>query len=74
MRPGGRIVIGDVAFGNRTQHDSVRAQYRKQWDDSEHYWIADEGLAAAAQGGIAGRWTDVSFCAGVFDFDAPSAQ
>jgi putative AdoMet-dependent methyltransferase len=67
--PGGRIVVGDVAFATRCELERSRAAWREEWDDSEHYWAADEALDAASRAGLRGRWTAISACAGVFVFD-----
>ena len=68
LAPGGRIVIGDVAFATRADHDAARIRWSDRWDHDEHYWAADEALAAAAEAGLDGSWKAMSRCAGVFIF------
>lgn len=63
LAPGGRIVIGDVAFPNRQALEEAGANH---WDEDEHYWEADEAIAACKAAGLAATYTQVSPCAGVF--------
>ncbi|MBN1372758.1 MAG: class I SAM-dependent methyltransferase [Anaerolineaceae bacterium] len=67
LAPGGRLVIGDVSFGNAKERDSLKLQLGDEWED-EYYWLADETSAAFAKQGIQTTYLQVSFCAGVFEF------
>jgi len=69
LRTGGRIVIGDVAFSTRDEHDVARQRWSDRWDSDEHYWIADEAINAARGAGLAVKWSPLSDCAGVLVFE-----
>ncbi len=68
--PGGRIVLGDVSVPTATALDDVRREWGRQMDEEEHYWIADEAIAACKQCGIRASYEQVSAFAGVFVFEA----
>jgi len=70
--PGGSVVIGDIAFSTRAVLESAQRRWRESWDDSEHYWAADETIRAAESAGLCARWEEISVCAGVFVFGLPS--
>lgn len=61
LRPGGEILVGDVAFGTRAELEACRAGAGEAWDEEEVYFVADElrrdfpGL----------RFAKLSPCAGV---------
>ena len=42
LAPGGRILIGDVAFRTREDLDRCRAEAGEDWDDSEIYIVYEE--------------------------------
>ena len=60
---GGWMVIGDVAFPNRRALEEAGADH---WDEEEHYWEADQAIAACEKARLAATYTQVSSCAGVF--------
>ena len=62
------IVIADIAFPSAACHDDMRRKCGDAWDESEHYWKADESREACAKIGLALAFTRVSSCAGVFVF------
>ena len=66
LAPGGRIVVGDVAFPTASERASARARWADAWDDDEHYWAADDALAACRGAGLHVAYRQVSWCAGVF--------
>jgi putative AdoMet-dependent methyltransferase len=66
LSPGGRIVIGDVAFPDRSALDAVKAAAGSEWED-EFYWLADEALAALGAAKLEAGYTQVSSCAGCFN-------
>jgi len=66
LAPGGRIVVGDVAFPTARERAAARARWTEAWDDEEHYWAADEALAACRSAGMHVDHLQVSRCAGVF--------
>lgn len=61
LNPGGKILIGDVAFENRDALEACKESYKDYWDDEEFYFVYDEikeyfsGLS----------FKKYSFCAGV---------
>ncbi len=42
LAPGGRILIGDVAFKGREQLERCKKEAGEGWDDEEFYFVADE--------------------------------
>ena len=69
LAPDGRIVVGDVAFATAADLAAAQQRWHDCWDHTEHYWTADETLAAARRAGLRGQWHPISVCAGVFVFD-----
>lgn len=69
LRPGGRIVIGDVAFDSAAAQARFAASMGSEWEP-EYYWDAAEDVTALASAGIKVAWQRVSDCAGVFTFRA----
>ncbi len=65
--PGGRILIGDVAFENRSQLEQCRKDAGDEWDDEESYFVADEMKAFFP----ALTFTPFSHCAGVLSLPSP---
>lgn len=59
----GRIVIGDVAFVTAAARRQAGAE---SWDEDEHYWAADEAMAASAGTGLEVTFKLISWCTGVF--------
>jgi cyclopropane fatty-acyl-phospholipid synthase-like methyltransferase len=66
LAPGGRIVIGDIAFESAQARTDAGAEH---WDEEEHYWAADETRAACAPAGLRFTYTQVSSCGGVYVFE-----
>lgn len=66
---GCRIVMGDVCVPTKVALDDVRRTWGKQMDQEEHYWIADEAIAACERSGIQARHEQTSPFAGVFVFE-----
>ena len=62
LKPGGNILIGDVAFATRADWEACRRQAGDEWDDEEFYFVADELQEAFPYL----TFTPISFCAGVF--------
>ncbi len=62
LLPGGRLLIGDVAFETVKEMESCRARCGERWDDEECYPIL-ESLRADFPGAC---FEKQSFCAGVF--------
>ena len=42
LNPGGQILIGDVAFENRSQLEQCQKDVGDEWDDDEIYFVVDE--------------------------------
>ena len=61
LNPGGQILIGDVAFENRSLLEQCRREAGDEWDDEEIYFVADELKKEFPT--IA--FTKMSFCAGI---------
>jgi putative AdoMet-dependent methyltransferase len=66
----GRIVIGDVAFATAAARHESGAEV---WDEDEFYWAADETAVACAGSDLAISFQPVSWCTGVFAFEAAPA-
>ena len=69
LKRGGKIVVADIAFPNTDILEAAHDRWRAVWDDAEHYWIADEALAACERAGFSGNFEQVSSCCGVFTFE-----
>jgi cyclopropane fatty-acyl-phospholipid synthase-like methyltransferase len=67
LAPGGRLVIGDIAFRNAAEEDAMRRKLGPEWEP-EYYWLADEAILSFDQAGILARFTKISACAGIFHF------
>jgi len=65
LAPGGRIVLGDIAFPNRATLEQIKAEAGDEWEE-EFYWLAAESLSAMDKAGILAEYIQVSSCAGVF--------
>lgn len=68
LTDGGSIIIADIAFPNVDILEQAREYWQEVWDESEHYWVADEALEACGEVGLRGAYTQVSSCAGIFIF------
>ncbi len=64
LRPGGRILIGDVSFTTRRELELCREKYEKFWDPGEYYFVAEE-LEKSLGNGFACEYRKLSHCAGV---------
>ncbi len=69
LRPGGRVVIGDIGFPNAAARDAMRAAAGDGWED-EHYWIMDEATSALRVIGFAQAYEQLSPCAVALTLDA----
>jgi len=65
LAPGGRLLIGDIAFRDAADEDALRRALGPEWEQ-EYYWLADEALAAFSAAGIPARFLQISSCAGIF--------
>ena len=66
LRPGGAILIGDVAFESRAALEACRAAAGESWDGEEVYFVADE-LREALPGS---RFEKLSSCAGILTLES----
>ena len=66
VAPGGKILLGDVAFSTRQALEACKARYAPDWDDEEIYLVADE-LSAAFPELV---FEQISHCAGVIGIPA----
>jgi putative AdoMet-dependent methyltransferase len=73
LSPGGVIVVGDVCFSTVQSLAEARILAGDRWDDSEHYWVVSETVAASEMAGLSVRHSPVSDCAAVFVF-GPGAR
>ena len=69
LKRGGRVVVADIAFPTTDILEAAHARWRDVWDEGEHYWVADEALAACERAGFLGSFEQVSSCGGVFTFE-----
>ena len=72
LKPGGRVLIGDVAFPIRAALESCRAESGDDWDGEEHYLVADALLPQLT--GCAASYRQVSRCAGILTLGAADAE
>lgn len=64
LNPGGRIVIGDVAFGTDEEMEACREASGEEWDEEEKYLTYEAAKAAFPNV----EFEKLSFCAGIFVF------
>ncbi len=62
----GRIVIGDIAFPTVRVREEAHRHWANLWDEGEHYWAADEAMAACESAGLHSQYSQISSCGGVF--------
>lgn len=70
LEPGGRIIIGDIAFPARKAYEASRRRWHGAWDDDEFYWVADEAVDALAEVGLVSEFEPVTAVAGIFSMAA----
>jgi putative AdoMet-dependent methyltransferase len=70
----GRIVIGDIAFPTVGIREEAHRRWVNLWDEDEHYWAADEVIAASERVGLQLRYTQVSSCGGVLVIEPVRAE
>jgi putative AdoMet-dependent methyltransferase len=69
LAPGGRMVIGDIAFQDQAALEKVKLEVGDEWED-EFYWLANEAVALLRKAGMKTSYRQVSPCAGVFTISA----
>ena len=65
LAPGGRLVIGDIAFPDEEAREKVKIAAGDEWED-EFYWLAKDAVPAVVNLGFKVEYTQVSACAGIF--------
>jgi putative AdoMet-dependent methyltransferase len=66
LKPGGRIVIGDVSFATTADRKAELERQGETADEDEEYWAADVATAALESAGFAVEYEQVSSCGGVY--------
>lgn len=66
LKPGGEILIGDIAFPTRTALEACRTAAGEDWDDDEIYFVAEEIQRFFPKM----RFEPISHCAGIFRLEA----
>jgi putative AdoMet-dependent methyltransferase len=66
LEPDGRIVIADIAFATAAARAKAQKKWTDLWDEDEHYWAADEAVAALGQANLKASYRQVSSCGGIF--------
>jgi putative AdoMet-dependent methyltransferase len=70
LTPGGRMLIGDIAFQNQAALEQVKAEAGEDWED-EFYWLVDRSVPALKKAGLRVSYQQVSSCAGIFILSIP---
>ena len=70
LKPGGKLVIGDVAFRTKEEMDACRREAGDEWDDEEFYMICGEMKEAFP----AMEYEQISHCAGLMMLQAGENQ
>ena len=66
LNPGGQILIGDVAFENRSQLEQCQKDVGDEWDEEEIYFVVDELTREFPELGF----RQISHCSGVLSIPA----
>lgn len=66
LNPGGQVLIGDVAFENRSQLEQCRKNVGDEWDNDEIYFVVDELKGEFPELGF----KRISHCSGVLSIPA----
>lgn len=64
LKPGGELLIGDVAFPTQAAQEACRAAAGEEWDEEESYFVYEELKAVFPEA----EFEPVSFCAGLIRF------
>jgi len=73
LSPSGSIVIADIAFPTTSAREEASRRWAAYWDEDEHYWAADETMAASERVGLLVTYKQLSSCGGVFVFTIKEA-
>jgi putative AdoMet-dependent methyltransferase len=73
LNPGGKLLIGDIAFQNAREEAQMRLSLGEDWEQ-EYYWLEDETGRAFRAEGIMVKFDQISACAGVFEFSSSNRE
>jgi ubiquinone/menaquinone biosynthesis C-methylase UbiE len=62
LKPTGRILIADIAFPSIAERAAAADRWSEKWDESEHYWAADETFEVIENAGFKMQFQQVSSC------------
>lgn len=65
LKPGGSIIIADVAFRTAGERAACREKAGKAWDDAEAYMVAETLLPLLQCSGLSPEYKQLSCCAGI---------
>ncbi len=65
LKPGGRLVIGDIVFRSEAEREGTRLSLGEQWEE-EDYWITSLDLPALHDQGLHAVAVQVTAYSGVF--------
>lgn len=65
LEPAGQLLIADLSFPDEAALRAFALSVGDLWEE-EHYWLADESVAAIAEAGLRVGYLQVSPCAGVY--------
>ncbi len=71
LSPGGKLILADISFADRSGWQSAEALAGEAWEE-ELYWTASEMLPALQMQGLRAEYEQVSYCAGVYEIEAGS--
>lgn len=66
LEPTGRIVVGDISFETAAALGAAKRRWETVWDESEHYWVAEEMIPVLERAGFGVRYRQISFCGGIY--------
>jgi len=67
--PGGRLVIGDIAFADEKTRERVKVSVGDEWEE-EFYWIADKTIERLSSLGLKAEYLQTATFSGVFFIQA----
>lgn len=67
LHPGGKLLIGDLAFKDQSARGLTQMAYPETWDD-EYYWMLDDDVKAFQDAGILMEVLSINFCASILMF------
>jgi len=65
----GKIIIADIGFEDESYFTKARNDYRKYWDDEEHYICGERMIDLLRKVGISAAYKQVSPCAGILIYE-----